>query len=93
MLYSVSHARHTLFVAEVSDIDVEGGAGLVCVGIMDQQCLELVLEADDAIMTIVQRRLLKTVRQDDDGGLAVRGQARRLRGRHWTERTAAKPRG
>lgn len=39
MFNSMRHARHIGFVAEVAHIAVEGGAGLVCLGVMDEKDL------------------------------------------------------
>ena len=41
------HARHILFVTEVSHIDIHSRAGLVGFGIVNKEHLELVGEADD----------------------------------------------
>lgn len=72
MLYGVSHARYTIFVTEVSHVDVERSTSLVGIWVMDKQRLELVLQANDAVITIVQRRLLHVLCQDDGGSLATR---------------------
>lgn len=61
MFYSVSHAGHLLLVAEVADIDVEGGAGLVCFRIVDQQGFQLVGQPDNTIGPVVERRSLELV--------------------------------
>lgn len=82
MFHSVGHAGHVVFVAEVADIDVEGGTGLVRLGIVDKQGLELVVEADDTIVAVVERGLLETVRQQGDGGVPGRGRGRGLGGGH-----------
>ena len=36
MFYSVCHTRHAVLVAKISDIDVEGGTGLVRLWIMNE---------------------------------------------------------
>jgi len=53
MLYSVGHSRHIGCIAESADIDVEGRRGLVRIGIVNEQSLELVGEANDPVGTIV----------------------------------------
>ena len=93
MLYRMGHARHTIFVTEVSNIDVEGSASLVGFRVVDQQHLKVVLETDHTIVAVVQRRLLQAVCQDDNGGLATRRRPERLRGWHCADMTVARPRG
>lgn len=53
MFHSVGHSRHSVLVAEVPDMDVEGSTGLVGVGVMDEQGLEPVLQADYAVVAII----------------------------------------
>ena len=88
MLDGVRHSWHAIYVAEVSNVDVEGGASLVRLGVMNQQSLEVVLEPNDTIIAVVQGRLLQAVRQENDGGLAARSQPMRLRGGHCGMTTA-----
>lgn len=76
MLDSVGHAWHVILVAKVAHVDVHGGASLVRVGIVDEQNLQLVLQPDDAVVPVVQRRDLEAVRDPLDRpepGVHVRG--------------------
>ena len=50
----MSHARHVLGIAEAANIDVDRGTGFVSVWVMNQQGLELVGEADDAVGAVVE---------------------------------------
>ena len=42
MFHGMRHAGHVVFVAEISDIAVQGGARLVGIGVVDKQGLQLV---------------------------------------------------
>lgn len=66
MFHGMGHAGHILFVAEVSDIDVKGGAGLVCLWIVDQQGLKLVGQANHTVGSVVERRGLELIRHPLD---------------------------
>lgn len=61
MLDGMGHARHGILITEAPDIDIHGRTGLVCLGVMDYQNLELVREADDAVGAVVQGGLLQTI--------------------------------
>jgi hypothetical protein len=80
VFYSMCHARHAILVAEVADIDIKGCTGLVCLGVMDEESLELIRQADDAIVAVVERGLLQVVGQQD--GAWTRGRCRKLGGAH-----------
>lgn len=53
MLNSVCHSRHAVFVTEVSDIDIEGRAGLVCLRIMNKKSLKLIVKPNYTVIAIV----------------------------------------
>lgn len=82
MLDGVRHAGHAILIAEVANVDIESGASLVRLRVVNQQRLEVVFEADNTVLAVVERRLLQAVCQQHGGGLATRGQPRQLRGRH-----------
>ena len=62
MFNSMGHAWYIRLVAEVSNIDVHGSAGLIRLGIMDEEGLQLVRKADYAIGPIIQGRGLEMIR-------------------------------
>lgn len=62
MFNGMGHSRHISLVAEVAHVDIHARTGLVCLRIVDEQCLELVGEPNDAIGSIIQRRRLEVVR-------------------------------
>lgn len=68
MFDGMSHAGDARLVTEVSNIDVEGGTGLVRLGIMDQKSLELIVETDDSIVAVVKQGLLQTVGEHSHRG-------------------------
>jgi hypothetical protein len=43
MFHGMGHAGHPVLIAEVANVDIEGGTGLVCLGIMDQESLEAIV--------------------------------------------------
>jgi hypothetical protein len=49
VLYRMRDSRQFLDIAEAADIDVHGGRGLVGVGIVDEESLELVGQLDDSV--------------------------------------------
>jgi hypothetical protein len=49
VLDGMSHTGHIILVAEASYIDVYGGTGLICLGIVNQEGLQVVWETDDPI--------------------------------------------
>ena len=53
MFDGMCHPRHLILVAEAPNIDIHGGAGLVCLGVMDYQGLELIREADHPVRPVV----------------------------------------
>ena len=55
------HARHIVVVAEAADIDVQRGADLVRVRIVDEQHLQLIRESNDSVCAVVERRSLHRV--------------------------------
>jgi len=65
---SVGHARHVLLVAKVSDIAIQGGAGLIRLWIVYKQGLELVGQSHHAIGAIIEGGGLELVRHPLDGG-------------------------
>lgn len=62
MFHGVGHARHVIGIAKAADVHVDGGAGFVGVGVVDQQGFELVGESDHSIRPVVERRRLELVR-------------------------------
>lgn len=82
MLHGVSHARHTVFVAEISHSDIDCGTSLVRLGIVDQQDFQIVLKADDAVVAIINRRLLEGIGQEHDRRMTAGLQGRGLRRLH-----------
>jgi hypothetical protein len=49
VLYRMCDSRQFLDIAEAADIDVHGGRGLVGVGIVNEESLELVGQLDDSV--------------------------------------------
>jgi hypothetical protein len=58
MLDGVGHSRHIILVAKAPNIDIHGGTGLVCLGIMNYEGFQLIWKADDPVGPVIQRRLL-----------------------------------
>jgi hypothetical protein len=63
MLDSMGKARHVLLIAEIANVHVEGSTGLVCVRVMNQQSLELIVELDDSVVSVIEGWLLQAVCQ------------------------------
>ena len=53
MFDGMCHPRHLILVAEAPNIDIHGGAGLVRLGVMNYQGLELIREADHPVGPVV----------------------------------------
>lgn len=82
MLHGMGHTWHSIFVAEISHIDVQGGAGLVSLSIVDQQGFQVVLQADDAVVTVINRRFLEGIGQEHDRRVTTSLHGQGLRERH-----------
>lgn len=54
MFYGVGHTGHSSLIAEVADIDIQGGTGLVGIRVMDEKSLELIIKTDDAVLAIIK---------------------------------------
>lgn len=63
MLDCMCHTRHILRVAEAADVDVHGCSGLVCLGIMDEQCFQVISELYNSVFSIVKQWLLERICQ------------------------------
>ncbi len=53
MFDGMCHPRHLILVAEAPNIDIHGGAGLVCLRVVNYQGLELIREADHPVGPVV----------------------------------------
>ena len=73
MLDSMGHARHIIFIAEASDVHIQGSTGLVRRRIMYQADLKHVAESDDLVGAIIKRGLLELVCDQLGIGLTVAG--------------------
>lgn len=69
MLHRMRHAGHVIVVGEISHIDVDRGTRLVCVRIMNQQCLQLVRQPNHSVRAIVELGPLEVVRHAHDAAL------------------------
>lgn len=58
MFDGMGHAGHSVLVAKVADIDVEGSASLVRLRVMDEEGLEAIVQADNSVISVVEGRLL-----------------------------------
>jgi hypothetical protein len=63
MFHGMSHARHFSFVTEVADGDIKSSTRFVGLWIMDKKSFELVGKLNHAIVPIIERRLLETIRE------------------------------
>jgi hypothetical protein len=83
MLNGVRHSWHVGFITEIADVDVEGGASLVSLRVMDEKSLEVIVQTDNSIVPVVKGRLLEMIGQKDNGrSLAPRRRVQVLRGWH-----------
>jgi len=55
MFDGVGHAWHVILIAEAPDVDIHSSTGLVCLGVVHYQGLELVREPDDPVGPVVKR--------------------------------------
>lgn len=61
MLYGMSHARHIIIVQEVPNLDINGCAGFIGAGVMDQKGFELIRQANHSIGAIIELWLIQTL--------------------------------
>lgn len=71
ILYCVGHALKVILVAEVADIDVHNGRGLVGVGIVDQDNLQLIRQVHNPIAAVIERWGLQGFRDHLDRSMSV----------------------
>lgn len=71
MFHGVRHAGHVVGVAEAAHVHVHGSADFVRVRIMDEQGLQLVRQADDAVGAVVEGWALHVLGQALREGLAT----------------------
>lgn len=90
MFDGVGHARHAVLIAEAADVDVQGCTGLVRVRIVNEEGLEAIVEAYDAVLPVIERGLLELVRQERNRRLAAESgrRVRHGRGGHGREEAA-----
>lgn len=61
MLYSMSHPRGVLWIAEVSHVDIHGRTGLVGFRIVNEEDLKLVAGQNDyPVLPVIERGFFKT---------------------------------
>lgn len=61
MFHGMGHTGHIGLIAEVADIAVEGGAGLVRVWVVHQKNLQLVAKPYHTIVPVIEGRSLELI--------------------------------
>lgn len=72
MFNSMSHSWHIALIAEVTNIDVKGSAGLVCFGVVHKEGFELVGQANNSVGSIIYRWCFQLVGDSFDLALSPR---------------------
>jgi len=63
----MSHTRNIRFIAKITNVDIEGSTGLVCLGIVDQQSLEIIFLPNNSLVAVVKQWLLQLLCDHDRG--------------------------